>query len=31
MPLRRLVVENFKSYRGVQEIGPFVAFSAVSA
>lgn len=31
MPLQRLLIENFKSYRGTQEIGPFYAFSAVSA
>lgn len=30
MPLVRLEVENFKSYRGKQVIGPFVSFSAVS-
>jgi structural maintenance of chromosome 1 len=29
MPLVRLEVENFKSYRGKQTIGPFHTFSAV--
>ncbi|WFD32401.1 Structural maintenance of chromosomes protein 1 [Malassezia sp. CBS 17886] len=29
MPLKQLEVENFKSYRGRQTIGPFFAFSAV--
>lgn len=29
MPLLRLEVENFKSYRGHQVIGPFKSFSAV--
>jgi hypothetical protein len=31
MPLVRLEVENFKSYRGKQIIGPFFSFSAISA
>ena len=30
MPLVRLEVENFKSYRGKQIIGPFYSFSAIS-
>lgn len=30
MPLVRLEVENFKSYRGKQVIGPFYSFSAIS-
>lgn len=30
MPLVRLEVENFKSYRGKQIIGPFFSFSAIS-
>lgn len=29
MPLIRLEVDNFKSYRGKQTIGPFYSFSAV--
>nr|WJN25071.1 condensin complex subunit [Tranzscheliella williamsii] len=29
MPLRRLEIENFKSYRGQQVVGPFHAFTAV--
>ena len=29
MPLKQLEVENFKSYRGRQVIGPFSTFSAV--
>ena len=29
MPLKRLEIENFKSYRGHQVVGPFNAFTAV--
>ena len=29
MPLKQLELENFKSYRGRQVIGPFSSFSAV--
>ncbi|CBQ73643.1 probable SMC1-chromosome segregation protein [Sporisorium reilianum SRZ2] len=29
MPLKRLEIENFKSYRGHQVVGPFNAFAAV--
>ncbi|PWZ00201.1 putative SMC1-chromosome segregation protein [Testicularia cyperi] len=29
MPLKRLEIENFKSYRGHQVVGPFHAFTAV--
>lgn len=29
MPLNRLQVENFKSYKGKQTIGPFSKFTAV--
>lgn len=30
MPLVRLEVDNFKSYRGRQVIGPFLSFTSVS-